>query len=62
MRLSNLRRGRRVQFTAKRARLRRKQPRYAGNKLKSDFKQPPRRVQRERPYLPSTIDLVELLG
>ena len=59
--ISQLRRGRRLALQAKRARLRRAQPRYAGNKLRSQFKAPPRRAQREQPYLGTNIKLADLL-
>lgn len=60
--LSNLRRGRRLITGAKRIRLRRRQPRYAGLKLRSGFRAAPRRPGPEKPYLPSSLKPGDLLG
>ena len=59
--ISELKRGRRLQTGAKRIRLRRRQPRYAGNRLKSDFKQAPRVPKPQQPYLSTSIKIEDLL-
>jgi hypothetical protein len=42
--------------------LRRRQPRFAGNRLLSEFRAPPRREPRlKQPYLPSGVDIADLL-
>jgi hypothetical protein len=60
--LSQLRRGRGLQTRAKRARIRRKQPRYAGNALASSFRAAPRKPRPKQPYLPSGANLADLLS
>jgi len=60
--ISQLRRGRGLQTRAKRARLRRTQPRYAGQQLRSAFKQKPRAPRPTQPYLGSDADLRDLLS
>jgi hypothetical protein len=47
---------------AKRARLRRRQPRFAGLSLRSAFKAPPRVMRPTQPYLGSGVDVSALLG
>lgn len=59
--ISQLRRGRSLQSRAKRAKLRRRQPRYAGKALRSAFKAAPRQPRPSQPYLSSDIDIAELL-
>ena len=59
--VSQLRRGRGLWTRAKRSRLRRRQPRYAGQALRSAFKLPPRQPRPKQPYLGSDIDLADLL-
>lgn len=61
-RLSQLRRGRNLQSRAKRARLRRRQPRYAANLLRSDFRAPPRVMRPRQPYLGAKANIAELVG
>jgi hypothetical protein len=60
--ISQLRRGRSLQTRAKRAKLRRRQPRYAGNKLLSEFKAPPRLTRPSQPYLGTDVKIADLIG
>jgi hypothetical protein len=60
-RLSQLRRGRSMQSRAKRARLRRTQPRYAGKSLRSGFKAAPRVPKPSQPYLGTDVNVADLL-
>ncbi len=62
MRLSQLRRGRSLQSQAKRLRLRRRQPRFAGKSLVSAFKAAPRKPRPTQPYLGGDVSLEQLLG
>jgi hypothetical protein len=59
--LSSLRLGRGLRFRAKRARIRRKQPRYAGQTIRSAFKQKPVVPRPKQPYLSTSIKLEDLL-
>jgi hypothetical protein len=59
--ISQLRRGRSLQTRAKRAKLRRRQPRYMGKLLRSGFKAPPRTPRPTQPYLSTDVDLADLL-
>ena len=59
--ISQLRRGRSLQSRAKRLKLRRSQPRYAGKALRSAFKAPPRVMRPTQPYLSADVNLSELL-
>jgi hypothetical protein len=59
--ISQLRRGRSLQSRAKRARLRRRQPRYAGKKLRSQFKAQPRQPRPTQPYLSTDVNIADLL-
>jgi hypothetical protein len=59
--LSQLRRGRALRAKAKRLKLRRSQPRFAGKTLRSAFKQPPRRPRPTQPYLGADVKLTDLL-
>ena len=61
MKMSQLSRGRRLQTGAKRIRLRRRQPRYAGNNLQSKFKAAPRRPRPTQPYLSASVRLEDLI-
>jgi hypothetical protein len=61
MRISQLRRGRSMQSRAKRARVRRRKPRFAGNSIRSAFKAKPRVVRPTQPYLPSDVNIADLL-
>lgn len=45
----------------KRLHLRRKQPRYAGQQLRSAFRAAPRKPRPSQPYLGSGVDLADLL-
>ena len=60
--ISELRRGRSMQSRAKRLRLRRRQPRYAGNSLRSAFKLAPRVPRPTQPYLGSDVNVEQLLS
>jgi hypothetical protein len=59
--LSQLRRGRSLNNRAKRAKLRRRQPRYAGNDLRSAFKARPRVPRPTQPYLGTDVNVADLL-
>ncbi len=59
--ISQLRRGRRLQARAKRQRLRRSQPRFAGGQLRSAFKAAPRKPRPRQPYLASAANLGKLV-
>ena len=59
--ISQLRRGRSMQSRAKRARLRRNQPRYAGKAIRSAFKAAPRVVKPTQPYLGTDVNVADLL-
>ena len=60
--ISELRRGRRLQFKAKRLKLRRRQPRYAGQSLRSAFKAAPRNKGGiQQPYLSAKDNLSDIL-
>ena len=60
--ISQLSRGRRLTSQAKRSKLRRRQPRYAGNSLRSAFKQRPRQPRPTQPYLGTDVKLEDLLS
>ena len=60
--LSQIRRGRGIQTRAKRARMRRRKPRFAGKNIKSDFRAPPRLRHFKQPYLSTKTDIAELIG
>jgi hypothetical protein len=60
--ISQLRRGRSMQSRAKRAKLRRRQPRYAAAAIRSEFRAAPRRPRPTQPYLSSDINVADLLG
>ena len=60
--ISTLRRGRGLQTRAKRSYLRRRQPRYAGKRIRSEFRAPPRQPKPTQPYLPTDVNVAELLG
>ncbi len=59
--ISQLRRGRSLQTRAKRARLRRRQPRYAGSAIRSEFRAEPRTPRPTQPYLSSDVNVADLL-
>jgi hypothetical protein len=50
-----------MQSRAKRLKLRRRQPRFAGFSLRSLFKQSPRKPRPTQPYLGSGVNLAELV-
>ncbi len=51
-----------MQTRAKRARIRRRKPRFAGNTIKSDFRAPPRLRHFKQPYLSTRTDIAELIS
>ena len=59
--LSQLRRGRSMQTRAKRARIRRRKPRFVGKNIKSDFRAAPRLRHFKQPYLSTDANLADLL-
>jgi hypothetical protein len=59
--ISQLRRGRSLQSRAKRAKLRRRQPRYAGAMLRSAFKARPRQPKPTQPYLGTDVNIADLI-
>ena len=59
--ISELRRGRSMVSRAKRLKLRRRQPRYAGKSLISGFRAAPVTSRPKQPYLGSGVDVGELL-
>lgn len=61
MKLSELRRGRNLIKKNVRRRIRRKQPRFAQLRLKSDYKAAPRKPRATQPYLGSDVKLSDLL-
>lgn len=61
-RLSELRRGRRLIGQNKRRKLRRRQPRFAGQSLRSAFRQAPKKPRPTQPYLGTDVKLDDLLG
>jgi len=60
-RLKQLRRGRSMQSRAKRAKLRRTQPRFAGKAIRSAFRAAPRVPRPTQPYLGTDVDIADLL-
>jgi hypothetical protein len=60
--ISELRRGRSLQSRAKRSKLRRRQPRYAGKTMRSEFKVAPRVPRPTQPYLSTDANIAELIG
>jgi len=60
--ISQLRRGRSMISRTKRLHLRRRQPRFAGKGLISEFRAKPRQQRPKQPYLGSGVDLTDLLG
>jgi hypothetical protein len=59
--ISQMRRGRSMQSRAKRARLRRSQPRYASKSIRSAFKAAPRIPRPTQPYLGTDVNVADLL-
>ena len=60
--ISELRRGRSLQSRAKRLRLRRTQPRFAGNKIQSRFRAKPVVPRPTQPYLGTDVNVADLLS
>jgi hypothetical protein len=50
-----------MQTRAKRARIRKRKPRFMGKNIKSDFRAPPRLRHFKQPYLSTDANLAELL-
>jgi hypothetical protein len=50
-----------MQTNAKRARLRRRKPRFAGQAIKSAFRASPRVPRPKQPYLGTDVDIADLL-
>jgi hypothetical protein len=59
--ISQLRRGRSLQTRAKRAKIRRRKPRFAGKAILSEFKAPPRQPKPSQPYLGTDVNVAELI-
>lgn len=59
--ISQLRRGRSLLTRAKRAKTRRRKPRFAALRLVSEYKAPPRRPRPTQPYLSTDVNIAELL-
>jgi hypothetical protein len=59
--ISQLRRGRSMETRAKRARLRKRKPRFAGKFLKSDFRAKPRVPRPKQPYLGTDANIADLI-
>lgn len=59
--ISQLRLGRSLETRAKRARIRRRKPRFAQKALLSAYKAPPRIPKPRQPYLSTNVDIAELL-
>ena len=51
-----------MQSRAKRARLRRRQPRYAAKSIRSGFRAAPRRPRPTQPYLSTDVNIADLLS
>jgi hypothetical protein len=60
--ISQLRRGRSMQSRAKRLKLRRTQPRYAGKSIRSAFKAAPVKPRPTQPYLGTDVNVADLIG
>jgi hypothetical protein len=60
--ITELRRGRSLDNRAKRAKLRKRQPRFANKSIRSEFKAPPRLPRPSQPYLPTDADIADLLS
>jgi hypothetical protein len=60
--ISQLRRGRSIETRAKRARIRRRKPRFAGKSIRSEFRAPPRVPKPKQPYLGSDVNVADLIG
>ena len=51
-----------METRAKRARIRRRKPRFMGKVLKSDFRAPPRLKHFKQPYLSTDTNIADLLS
>ncbi len=60
--LKQLRRGRSMQSRTKRLHLRRRQPRFAGKTIRSEFRAPPRVPRPTQPYLGTDVKVEDLLS
>jgi hypothetical protein len=59
--ISELRRGRSLETRAKRAKIRKRKPRFAQRVLRSDYKAKPRIPKPKQPYLSTDINISDLL-
>src|SRR5579859_1931006 len=59
--ISQLRLGRSMQTRAKRARIRKRKPRFNGKSIKSDFRAPPRMNHFKQPYLSTDAKISDLI-
>ena len=59
--ISQLRRGRSLLTRAKRAKIRRRKPRFADVRLLSKFRAAPRKPRPTQPYLSTDVNIAELL-
>ena len=59
--ISQLRRGRSMVTRAKRAQLRRRQPRYAKKTMRSEFRAAPVVARPKQPYLGTDVNVADLL-
>lgn len=60
--ISELRRGRSLETRAKRARIRKRKPRFAQKPLLSEYKAAPRIPRPRQPYLSTDVDVADLIG
>jgi hypothetical protein len=60
--ISELRRGRSLETRAKRAKIRKRKPRFAQKPLLSDYKAAPRIPRPKQPYLSTDINVSDLLA
>jgi hypothetical protein len=51
-----------METRAKRARIRRRKPRFAGKSIRSDFRAKPRIPRPKQPYLGSDVNVSDLLS
>jgi hypothetical protein len=59
--ISQLRRGRSLETRAKRARVRRRKPRFAGKSIRSEFRAAPRIPRPSQPYLGTDVNIADLI-
>lgn len=60
--ISELRRGRSLQTRAKRAKIRKRKPRFTDKTLRSAFRAPPRLTRTHQPYLSTDTPIADLLS